>query len=124
MTIISKNKLNILLISVHEQINSSSTFLDKITDALYYHDCSGVVVHEGSLPNAFFDLKTGLAGEILQKCSNYGIKMAIVGDFGKYRSKSLRAFIAESNNGNRVFFKDSLEDGIHAISNPVHHGNV
>ena len=118
MTIITKDEKNILLISIHEQITSSSIFLDKVTDALYYHDCSAVIVHEQSLSDTFFDLKTGVAGEILQKCSTYGIKLAIIGDFEKYKSKSLKAFISESNNGNGVFFKKTLEDGIHAISNP------
>ncbi|WP_083996437.1 DUF4180 domain-containing protein [Desulfosporosinus acididurans] len=52
----------------------------------------------------FFDLKTKLAGEILQKFVNYHVRIAIVGDFSGYKSKSLKDFIYESNNGKDVFF--------------------
>ncbi len=120
MNIIKQNDNNILLIDKHQKISSAQDLLDHIADAVYYNKCTGVVVHQNSLSQAFFDLKSGIAGEILQKCSTYGIKIAIIGDFENFASKSLKAFIAESNNGNGVFFKNNLEQGIHAISNPVH----
>ncbi|MBU1101276.1 MAG: DUF4180 domain-containing protein [Bacteroidetes bacterium] len=50
------------------------------------------------------ETQSGLAGEILQKCINYRLKIAIVGDFEKYKSKSLQALIIESNRGNQFFF--------------------
>lgn len=45
-----------------------------------------------------------LAGDILQKFSKYNIKLAIVGDFTKYKSKSLHDFIRKSNKENKIFF--------------------
>lgn len=39
-----------------------------------------LLLHEGNLTPAFFNLKTGLAGEILQKFINYSIKVALVLD--------------------------------------------
>jgi hypothetical protein len=50
-----------------------------------------------------------LAGDILQKFSNYRVKLAIVGDFIKYQNKSLQDFIRESNKGNTIFFVDNVE---------------
>ena len=38
-----------------------------------------------------------MAGEILQKFSNYRVRLAIVGDFTPYSSKSIKDFIYESN---------------------------
>ena len=38
----------------------------------------GLVVTEADLCLEFFDLRTGLAGELLQKCVNYGARLAIV----------------------------------------------
>ena len=38
-----------------------------------------LLVHAASLPARFFDLKSGEAGEILQKLRNYRVRLAIVG---------------------------------------------
>ncbi len=57
----------------------------------------------------FYDLKTQIAGEILQKYANYRVKLAIVGDFEKYTSNSLKAFILECNRGNQIFFCSDLD---------------
>ncbi len=48
-----------------------------------------------SICDDFFDLSTRLAGEILQKFINYHVKIAIIGDFSIYTSKSLKDFIYE-----------------------------
>ena len=57
----------------------------------------------------FFDLKTGVAGEILQKASTYRISIGIVGDFNNIESKSLRDFIYESNKTGQILFKESSD---------------
>ncbi|HEY5469020.1 MAG TPA: DUF4180 domain-containing protein [Bacteroidales bacterium] len=56
-----------------------------------------------------------LAGDILQKFSNYNIKLANVGDFTKYKSKSLHDFIRESNKGNRIFFLQNFDDALNKL---------
>lgn len=38
-----------------------------------------LLVHAPSLPARFFDLKSGEAGEILQKLRNYRVRLAVVG---------------------------------------------
>jgi len=38
-------------------------------------------LNKSAICDDFFDLSTGLAGEILQKFVNYHVKIAIVGDF-------------------------------------------
>jgi hypothetical protein len=60
----------------------------------------------------FFDLKSGLAGEILQKFSNYRVKLALAGDFSEIRSKSLKDFIRECNRGKTIFFVNSINDAL------------
>lgn len=45
-------------------ITSPGDMLDIIADA-GYHDCTRLIIHEMSLHRDFFNLKTGLAGEIL-----------------------------------------------------------
>lgn len=63
----------------------------------------------------FFHLSIKLAGEILQKFINYKIKIAIVGDFSEYTSKSLKDFIYESNIGKDVFFLSDEKQAIEKL---------
>ncbi|MGI6468668.1 MAG: DUF4180 domain-containing protein [Syntrophomonadaceae bacterium] len=93
-------------------VNEPQDALDLMATLMHTHDCTKIVLNASSLNKNFFDLKTGIAGEILQKFSNYQIKLAIVGDFSIYTSKSLKDFIFESNKGNRVFFLSSEEEAI------------
>ena len=81
-----------------------------------YQGADSLILHEHNLPAAFFDLKTKLAGDILQKFSTYQGRLAIVGDFSKYESQSLRDFIYESNKGRRINFVGSLGEAEAALS--------
>lgn len=74
-----------------------------------------IILHENSIHPDFFKLKSGLAGEVLQKFVNYQVKMAIVGDFNKYTSKSLKSFIYESNNGNQFFFVSDITKAVEKL---------
>ena len=106
-------------------INSSDILINNTQDALdlmatirYLYDCSKIVINKSAITEIFFDLKTGVAGEILQKFTNYDVTIAIVGDFGVYSSKSLKDFIYESNKGKQVFFLSTQEA---AINRPSQH---
>lgn len=78
--------------------------LDLIAEASY-QGASGVVIPMERLSPDFFSLKTGFAGEKLQKFVNYGMYAAIAGDFSGFKSDSLKAFIRESNRGGHVFLR-------------------
>ncbi len=93
------------------QINEVQDAVDLLGD-LYFNNCSNIILNQSHLHSDFFRLHTGLAGDVLQKFSNYSCRLAIVGDFSKYTSKSLQDFIRESNRGNRVFFVDTFEDAL------------
>ncbi len=71
--------------------------------------CERIIIYERNLDPRFFDLKTKVAGEILQKFSNYKFRLAIIGDFSKFKSKSLHDFIMESNRIGRICFVDNLD---------------
>ena len=77
--------------------------LDLLADACY-HGAEALLLRQDQLPAAFFDLQTRLAGEILQKFSNYRMRLVILGDFAAVERESLRAFIRESNRGKLVAF--------------------
>lgn len=92
-------------------INSTQEALDIMADA-YTQGARGLILHACNLPEEFFDLRTGVAGEITQKFSTYRMSLAIIGEFSRYESKSLQAFIRESNRGNQIFFIPDRETAI------------
>ena len=69
-------------------------------------DATIAVLPMARLDPAFFDLKTGIAGEMVQKFVNYGLKVAIVGDTSELaaKNKALHDFIYESNQRGSVWF--------------------
>lgn len=103
-------------------IRSDETIIKEVQDALdlmatvrYETDCNKLLLHQSHLAEDFFELKTKLAGDILQKYVNYQFKLAIVGDFSAYDSKSLRDFIYECNQGKQFFFVSSEQEALEAL---------
>lgn len=97
------------LVSSEIEIKSSQDAVDLLGNA-GYQGAEKVIIHEHNLSPEFFDLKTGLAGEVLQKFSNYNMQLAIVGEYSKFTSKALRDFIFESNRQRRINFVTSVEE--------------
>ncbi|MNG00902.1 hypothetical protein D3C84_838600 [compost metagenome] len=89
--------------------------LDLMATIRYSHDCDKLLIRKSNVTESFFDLSTRIAGDILQKYTNYQVKLAIVGSYEGYVSKSLRDFIYESNNGTQVFFLGSDEAALDAL---------
>lgn len=87
-----------------------------ILGEVVFSNCTRIILHEENLHPDFFILRTGLAGDILQKSSNYRVKLAIIGDFRKFKSKSLGDFIRECNKGEMVFFTGSVEEAFNRFS--------
>jgi hypothetical protein len=100
------------------EVTAEEIIISEVQDALdIMADCSyqgaeKILLYEKNLHPNFFDLKTKLAGDILQKFSNYRMSVAIIGDFSKYTSKSLRDFIYESNKGGRIRFVSNPEEAL------------
>ena len=104
------------LSSVATPFSNTDDFLDLIGNASYLNAHS-IIINETQLVPQFFDLKTQIAGDILQKFSTYGLKLAIIGDFSEVASKSLRDFIRESNRVGRIFFVESKEAAFERFGN-------
>ena len=78
--------------------------------------CNRIIINKSAISEDFFQLTTKLAGEILQKFMNYNVKLAIIGDFSVYSSKSLKDFICESNKGKDIFFLPAGKQAIAVLS--------
>lgn len=97
-------------------ITDGQSALDFMMSVQYETKCSSIAVNKEALTEDFFILSSGVAGEVLQKCSNYHIQLAIYGDFSKYTSKPLKDFIYESNNGKTVFFTATLQEALEKLA--------
>lgn len=111
--IVRENEKKIAIIKSNELlITDVQSALDFIATVRYETGCDRIILDKISICEDFFRLSTKLAGDILQKFINYYVKIAIIGDFSVYTSKSLKDFIYESNNGKDIFF---LPDEMQAI---------
>lgn len=100
-------------------IKSDSIIIQDVASAIdfamstkHQTHCNKIALNKEAITEDFFILSSGLAGEILQKFVNYGIKFAIYGDYSKYTSKSLKDFIYESNQGKDTFFVASADEAV------------
>ena len=97
-------------------ITDLQSALDLMATVQYDTGSSLLVVPKAAFTEEFFDLRTRLAGEILQKFVTYGVKIAIVGDFSVYSSRALQSFIYESNQGNSVFFVSDTQQAVKKLA--------
>ncbi|WP_367915063.1 DUF4180 domain-containing protein [Leadbetterella sp. DM7] len=96
-------------------IRSTEDALDLLGN-IYYQGFDGLILHRENITPDFFDLKNKMAGDILQKFSNYRVRLAIVGDFSEFSGKSLRDFIFESNKGKLVNFVGTMDEALRALT--------
>lgn len=100
------------------EIISDQVIIQNAEDALdllgniYYQGFDRMMIYQKNITPDFFDLKNKMAGEILQKFSTYRVRLAIIGDFSEFTSKSLKDFIYESNKGKHVNFVASVKDAL------------
>ena len=87
-----------------------------ILELYFVNKCSTIILKKENIINDFYNLSTGIAGEILQKLSNYNKRMAIIGNFVNIKSKSLKDFIYESNKTRQIIFINTLEEAIKIFS--------
>ncbi|WP_246020737.1 DUF4180 domain-containing protein [Flavobacterium humi] len=103
------------VISENTVIGSIEDGLDILGD-LYYQGFDAIILYEKNITPLFFDLKNRMAGEILQKFSNYRMRLSIIGDYGKYERKSVQDFIFESNKTGHVTFVNTLQEALNRFS--------
>ena len=72
-------------------------------------DKKGLLLSEGNLSPAFFDLRTGLAGELFQKFTNYGLRLAIVLPNGEAYGERFSELVYEHRRHALIRFLPSAE---------------
>lgn len=89
--------------------------LDFAVNIGHEHGCSNIIVNKAAIIEDFFNLSTGVAGEVVQKFVNFGYHLAIVGDFTVYTSEALQAFIYESNRGKYLYFAADEDEAVNKL---------
>lgn len=92
-------------------LRTDSDAVDAISEAME-HQPGLIVIPTQRLDDDFFRLKTGVAGQVIQKFLTYGLRLVIVGDISKHLQESsvLRDFVYECNSGSNVWFVDGTEE--------------
>ncbi|AJC19471.1 DUF4180 domain-containing protein [Pandoraea pulmonicola] len=90
---------------------ASEADVSQLLAAAWENDVDWVAVETATLHDNFFRLETRLAGDVLQKMVNYGVKLTVVGDITPWleRSNAFRAFVAEANRQRPPGFVASLD---------------
>ncbi|EUJ46239.1 DUF4180 domain-containing protein [Listeria riparia] len=92
------------IVSDEVSIKDTQTLLDIVMGVQYETGYRQIIVDKATILEAFFDLKTKLLGEAFQKLVIYQQRLAIIGDYSSYVSKSWQDYMFESNKGNNVYF--------------------
>jgi hypothetical protein len=95
----------------------------EVVAAAVAHGARWIAVPAGRLADEFFTLRSGVAGEIVQKFANYRLGLAVVGDVAAHvaRGFALRDFVTEANRGRQLWFvtdEGELEQRLASITKP------
>ncbi len=76
------------------------------------HKASLLAIPVARLSDDFFRLRSGLAGEVIQKFVTYGLQLAVIGDISDHvkASAAFRDFVYESNKGGHVWFVNNVDE--------------
>ncbi|MEV0600628.1 DUF4180 domain-containing protein [Streptomyces sp. NPDC050315] len=85
--------------------------LDLIGNASY-QGAQWVVIPAERLDERFFQLRTRVAGEIVQKFVNYRMGLVVLGDISRHTaaSSALQDFVRECNRGHQTWFLTTLDE--------------
>jgi hypothetical protein len=89
-------------------ITDVESVMDFISDICFANQAEAIIIPKLCVSEEFFNLSNKIAGEILQKLTNYKIRLAIIGDFSSYKSKALQDFIRESNKSGKFLFVSDI----------------
>jgi len=97
-------------IKAEEYIENTNDLLSIVGEA-GYRGSNKLLIHSKYLLEDFFDLKSGVAGEFLQKFSNYRTKVAILLDEKRLEHPRFKEMVLESNKQGNVAYFQTFEAG-------------
>ncbi|WP_228080062.1 DUF4180 domain-containing protein [Streptomyces profundus] len=98
-------------------IAAEADIMDIVGNASY-QGARWVVIPAERLADAFFQLRTRVAGDIVQKFVNYRLGLAVIGDISRHTaaSSALRDFVRECQAGGQTWFLDDIDAFRHRLT--------
>lgn len=115
-TAIQLNKIKLAEIETTELVFKTVEEATDLIGNLYYQGYDGMLLYENQITPDFFNLETGFAGEILQKISNFRMRLVVIGEVSKFSRKSQVDFIHESNKGKTFNFFATLDEALKVLN--------
>lgn len=81
----------------------------RLVEACFEHGAHMLLLHAENLPDRFFDLSSGEAGEVLQKLRNYRIRLAVVRSDARPQSRLFGELLADEGRGSYFRLLDTPE---------------
>ncbi|MFF2494769.1 DUF4180 domain-containing protein [Agromyces sp. NPDC058064] len=106
MRIDEKNGTRVLVLAADGPVVSTADDAADLVGGAWARSATVVAIPVERLDPAFFDLSSGVAGELTRTLENYRLRLAVVGDIAEHvdASTALRDFVWESNRGAQVWF--------------------
>ena len=94
-----------------EPIGSAGDALGLVS-ACIENDATRILLEDRHLPAAFFDLRTGFAGEFIQKLANYRMQLAVVFSDVSSHGERFEQFVSEARRGRGFRAFDDRESAL------------
>jgi len=93
-----------------ERVVRSGDDARTVIEAALSERASVVIVPVDALDASFFELRSGVLGEVAQKLVKYRLTLAVVGDVSNYvaASAAFRDFVVECRRGRDVLFVEDM----------------
>ena len=106
MRIDERGNLRIQYLDADGPLISTSADTSDLIGNAWYQNANVIAVPVERLDPAFFELRSGVAGEVAQKLVNYQLRLVVIGDISGYEAASaaFRDWVYESNRGTHVWF--------------------
>ena len=103
------SKKYIEVVSTAEPVSSENDALDMIA-LCWEHEANALMINYETLSENFFNLKTKVAGNIIQKFVNYNIKVAAIVPQETIQKGRFKEMALETNKGNHFRLYESKEE--------------
>ena len=89
---------------------AGTTLANDLIGLAWEHEAQIVAVPAEALEGQFFELRTGMLGEMAQKFANYRLHLVVFGDVSAHAgsSKAFRDYVYEANMGRTLWFVPDL----------------
>jgi hypothetical protein len=101
----------VLVVECLEPIATTGDALGLVS-ACFEHDATRLLIEDRHLPAAFFELRSGFAGEFVQKLVNYRMQLAVVFSDPAQHGERFEQFVLEARRGRGFRAFDDRESAL------------